>query len=426
MDFTKEIENARKLRADKVAEEARLRAEADTTVERLRGEGVNPLTNAKAFEEVDAAYLRADTVKGEIAGIDAAIAKTLERVGETADLGKGSSQREAQDVAMRFIQSAEIAALRESGRLNSSGARVDTAPVEVLTREEFVENVRLRTTVDNTSGSGGGLIWSDRLSAVVGIPLRRVRFLDLISIDTTDSDTIEYARETTHTDAAAGTAFGTALPESAYGFTKDSTTVKRVGHWVPATKGALADAGQLRGILNRNLLGGYGRELERQVWTGSGSGEELLGFLNNYGGSTQAVGSETYGKYTIAFHKALTLIRLQEIENEPSAMVIHPAAWEKIVLEQDSQGNFLLGRNANGDIPSLWGMVPVITTLAASGTAVLGDWSQVVLWVREGVTVSASDSHSDFFLKGLVAVKAEGRNATAVMQKKAFCKVTGL
>ena len=78
------------------------------------------------------------------------------------------------------------------------------------------------------------------------------------------------------------------------------------------------------------------------------------------------------------------------------------------------------------EINTLWGMAPVVSTLAASGTSVVGDFSQVVLYVREGIVVAASDSHSDFFLKGLVAVKAEGRYASVLLQPKAFCKVTGL
>ena len=95
------------------------------------------------------------------------------------------------------------------------------------------------------------------------------------------------------------------------------------------------------------------------------------------------------------------------------------------MLEKDNDDNYINRRGVT-EINSLWGMTPVVTTLAASGTAVVGDYSQIVLYVREGVVVAASDSHSDFFLKGLVAVKAEGRYASVVLQSRAFCKVTGL
>lgn len=425
MDFETEIKQLRAKRADATTREVTLRSDADTLVEKLRGEGTNPLTDATAFEQVDKAYLRADEVKDEIAGYDRALSRALEIAGEKAAErgpkgGNGTIEtREAATIAQRFMAHDQIVQLRESGALRHD-ARVETAPIQVLTRDEFMDGLRLRTTIDNSSGSAGGLIWSDRRpNLVVPIPQRRVRLLDVISIDSTDSDTIEYVRETTHTDAADGTPYGTALPESAYGYTKDNTTVVRVGHWVPATKGALADAGQMRGIIDRNLMQGQTREIERQVWNGGG-GNDLTGFLGQVT-NTQARGSDSYHD---AFHKSITKLRLLEID-DPTAFVINPTDYETIVLEKDNANNYINRRGVT-EINSLWGMTPVVTTLAASGTAVVGDYSQIVLYVREGVVVAASDSHSDFFLKGLVAVKAEGRYASVVLQKRAFCKVTGL
>ena len=60
MDFETEIKQLRAKRADATTREVTLRSDADTLVEKLRGEGTNPLTDATAFEQVDKAYLRAD------------------------------------------------------------------------------------------------------------------------------------------------------------------------------------------------------------------------------------------------------------------------------------------------------------------------------------------------------------------------------
>jgi HK97 family phage major capsid protein len=86
----------------------------------------------------------------------------------------------------------------------------------------------------------------------------------------------------------------------------------------------------------------------------------------------------------------------------------------------------LFGGPQVGGTLTLWG-VPVITTpLIAAGTALVGDFKQAILWAREGVTVTASTEHADFFIKNLVAVLAEGRWAFGVPRPAAFCKVTGL
>lgn len=427
MDLETEIGQLRSQLATTKNEEARLRSEADTLVSNMRDSGVNPLADAEAFDKVDAAYLAADKLRDDIAATQTRIARALEITGERADDAKDSvERREARTFISRLTESQEFMRLRE-GRVLTSSASVQMNPVEIQTREEFMEGLRLRTTVDNTSGSGGGVIWSDRLqNLIVPMAQRRVRLLDMITVGTTDTDTVEYVRQTTNTDAAAGTAYGTALPESAYGWTKDSTTVKRAGHWVPATKGAIADSAQLETLLRSRLAPGHLRYLESQVWNGNGSGENLVGILDSSRSSvqTQARGSLSYHD---VFHKAITKVRVANLydDYEPTAFVITPQDYESLVLEKDLDNNYINHRGVS-EISTLWGLTPVVTNLATSGTALVGDFSQAMLWVREGVAISMSDQHSDFFLKGLVAIKSEGRVAFDVMEEAAFVKVTGL
>ena len=47
-------------------------------------------------------------------------------------------------------------------------------------------------------------------------------------------------------------------------------------------------------------------------------------------------------------------------------------------------------------------------------------------WTRSGIVVQASNSHSDFFVKNLVAIRAEQRGLLTVYRPSAFAKVTGL
>lgn len=427
MDLENELNQLRKELDEKKGEETRLRAKADGLVEDKRKAGVNVLADATAFEEVDKAYLEADRLRDEIVETQSRITRALQFAGQRVAEGKDDLKtREAVRIIERLTGSEEFARLRSSRVLETSGS-VQMNPVEIREREEFIHDLRQRATVTNASGSGGGVIWSDRLeNLIVPMMARRVRLLDMITIGTTDTDTVEYVRQTTKTDAAAGTAYGTALPEAEYGWTKDSTTVKRAGHWVPATKGAIADSAQLETLLRTQLTPGHLRYLESQIWNGNGSGENLVGILDSSrsGVQTQARSSDTYHD---VFHKAITKVRVANLfdDYEPTAFVITPGDYEKLVLEKDLDGNYLNGRGVS-EITSLWGLTPVVTNLAASGTALVGDFSQAYLWVREGVSVSMSDQHSDFFLKGLVAIKSEGRVAFDVMEEAAFVKVTGL
>lgn len=430
MDLEKDIIDLRTQINTAKSEQARERAAADSIVAGLRESGVNPLTDKDAFEKVDAAYMRADELSDTVNDLQNRLGRALSIVGEKASESKSTVEtREAAGIAARLIESEQLARLRSSGQLTQENARVAMDPVSIATREEFMEMLRLRTTVDNSSGSGGGVIWSDRLeNLIVPMAARKPRLLDVITVGSTDSDTVEYVRQTTLTDAAAGTAFGTALPEAAYGWTKDSTTVKRGGHWVPATRGALADSAQLTTLLNSSLVEGHLRYLENDIYAGAGTGQNLLGFTDGSRAfQAQAKGSETYGSYHNVFHKAITKVRVANLDQDyfPNAFLINPVDYEKIVLEQDANGNYLLGRDAS-ELRTLWGLTPIVTNLQASGTAWVADFTQAMLWIREGMSVAASSDYSDFFLKGLVAIKTESRQAFDVLKEEAFVKVTGL
>jgi hypothetical protein len=71
--------------------------------------------------------------------------------------------------------------------------------------------------------------------------------------------------------------------------------------------------------------------------------------------------------------------------------------------------------------------MPVIsTTYLAAGTMLTGDfarWSR--LMYRLGLGIKISDSHSDWFIKGILAIRAEMRVALYAPRGAAFCKITG-
>jgi HK97 family phage major capsid protein len=425
VDLEKEIRDAQSKLAAAKNEEASLRSKAQKLVEEKRAAGVDLLGDKEVFDEIDAAFTHADAKRDEVAALQAKISKALGWAAEKV-FDSGTEGSEARTIVARLAQTPQFKLLQS--RVEQGGARAAVMdPVTISTRDELLQGLRLNATVDNTDGSGGGLIWSDRKSDLVPIPQRRVRLLDVITVGTTDSDTIEYVREDVVDDNVTGQPYGTSLTEAEYGWTKDTTTVKRRGHWIPATEGALMDAGQLQTLLDNRLAAGVQRDTEQQIWNGNGTGENFLGILAAARAAEQQsvpAGTETYSRLHNQIHRALTKIRLANLDGDyyPNAFVINPVDWEALVLERDANGNYVHGGGMN-EPGTVWGIRPVVTNLAASGTSVVGDFTQAVLWVRSGVAVSASNQHSDFFLKGLVALKAEYRAAFAILQKSAFVRV---
>ena len=68
-----------------------------------------------------------------------------------------------------------------------------------------------------------------------------------------------------------------------------------------------------------------------------------------------------------------------------------------------------------------------LTPSIVAGTALVGAFAtQSQVFRKGGIRVEASNSHQDFFIKNLVAIRAEERLALAVYRPGAFGKVTGL
>ena len=113
----------------------------------------------------------------------------------------------------------------------------------------------------------------------------------------------------------------------------------------------------------------------------------------------------------------------------PDAIVMNPLNWATIaLLKIDLRANtWRAARSCPGRTPTLWGLPVVLTPVQPAGTAWVGAFKQSCqLFRRGGVRVEASNSHQDYFIKNLVAIRAEERLALAVYRPQAIGSVTAL
>jgi HK97 family phage major capsid protein len=292
--------------------------------------------------------------------------------------------------------------------------------------------------------SGGAFITPTQYGPVTDlVGARELTLRDLITVGATDSDTVEYVRITGRTNNAAPVPEATSSgqpaaynaptageltaggykPESGLALERVSTTVKTLAHWMPITKRAASDAGQVRTLVDNFLTIGLDEKLEDQIIGGSGAGENFQGILN---AGIMTVGSA--GTDLDAIVDAIRLVRVTG-RRRPTAIVMHPNDWFSagFLLAKDTAGNYLLGGPGAGvEAQALWGLRVVVSEAMTENTALVGDFRQAVLWEREGVTLSMSDSHLDFFTRNLLAVLAERRAAFGTLDSQAFATVTAV
>lgn len=310
----------------------------------------------------------------------------------------------------------------EGGRFPVGQAQIQSPRVEVksflLSRQDA-----LKTLITGAgSTSAGPLVFPDFKPLVDIFYARPLTVRDIITVGETSSDTVEYVRVGTPTNAAAPVAEATATagasgakPESALPMARVSETVKTVAHWIPATNRALADAPQLRTLIDNFLRYGLEEELEDQILTGDASGENFDGVLHVSGTTPQAFDTDILKTTRKARTKVRTVGRAK-----PTAYVMNPLDWEAIDLLQDNEARYYYGGPMNPGSPRLWGLPVVESEGMIQGTTVVADWKLAILWDRMQTAISMSNSHSDFFTRNLVAILAEFRAAFGVIRPAAF------
>ena len=317
--------------------------------------------------------------------------------------------------------------------------------VKGLQSSPFAADMKALVT-GSSSTSGGAFVVNDRYAPTIDlVGERELTVYDLVTKGSTTSDTVEYVRVTGKTNnaapvaeattSAAPTAPGTAgalvnavgggyKPESGLDLEVVSTTVKTIAHWIPITKRAASDAGQIRTLIDNFLRYGLAEELEDQMLTGNGTGENFAGILNS---GISTVGSA--GTDIDAIVDAIRTVRVTG-RRRPNALVIHPNDWFStgFLTAKDTSGKYLISDPAASvdQLNQLWGLRVVVSEGVTENTALVGDFRQAVLWEREGVNVMVSDQHADFFIRNLLAILAEMRAAFGVLDPQAFCSVTAV
>jgi HK97 family phage major capsid protein len=279
--------------------------------------------------------------------------------------------------------------------------------------------------------SAGALVESERTGIYEPLGRYPLTIRQLIDVRTTGSDTVEFVRQTQQVTQAAPVAESNITtptgatgeitgekPEATIRFERVTETVKTIAVWIPATKRALSDASQLRGLVDSELRDDLAEELESQLLTGDGAGENFTGLANT--ASTLAQAFDT--NIAVTARKALTNL-LVNGKTMPSGWVLNPVDWEAFDLLQDDQGRFYWGGPMAMGPRTLWGSPVAQGFFQTAGLGWLANWMKAVLWDREQGSISVSDSHSDFFIRNLVAILAELRAAFGVIRPSAFVEV---
>jgi len=410
-------------------------------------------SNSDERRDVEAKLKAIELLKGELAEVEANI--KVEQDVNDVSRGLGSAEPSVSEsngggarvkfepppwgyppqvktMGEQFIESKAFQDVHSSWK---EGQRIEfnTGAVSMATKGTLLEGTGA------TPGTGGALAAPvpQVVPGVVEKLFQPLTVADLLAQGTTNSNTLRYVVEGTATSGATGVAEGGLKPESTLAVSTVDEPVKKIATSLTVSDEMLEDAPALQSYINGRLSLFIRIEEERQLLLGGGT-NDLVG-LNGRSGVNIYSGGTAAGNKAVQIFKALNGTRGSALL-EPDGIIMNPSDWETIRLLTDSAGQFFGGGpfqgpygngqsvNASGQISGvtdyLWNKPVVVTTAIGAGTAFLGSFQAAAqVFRRSGISVEASNSHSNYFELNLIKIRAEQRLALAVYRPSAFTRV---
>lgn len=261
----------------------------------------------------------------------------------------------------------------------------------------------------NYTGGTAGL-QSNLIGIVGGAPrLRHVR--DLLRQTTMSGSSLPVLKDAGGEGAPAPTTEGTLKPKMDFDLAEASAKAETIAGIVVFSKQFLDDVPSAQSWLVQKMIEAYMNAEDNQLLNGNGTSPNLSG-MNNAGNFTAAT-SAASDNDVVQLVKGI--IQLRSLERNPTGIIINPADYGSILLNQSSgSGVFDLPNyisvNAFGQVTILG--VPVIDTTAQTvGTYDVIDNAGSILAFRQNTTVEFFDQDGTNVQYNKITARVESRIA---------------
>jgi len=324
---------------------------------------------------------------------------------------KGTDDDTDTPLGERFMKSDAYQRFLKSGT-PGQGSPILIDTVRIGSIKEFFSNRKAGLTTDVAR------IQPTRVPTVDLVDRPQLSLLDLISRGQTGGN-FEYVQIVSVRRNAAIVAESTSGTDDNLKPISDLTTaiadakVYTYADGYEVTNQLLADAPAFATYMDNELRYSLDGVVEDKLLHGSGVNGEPKGLFNTSGvQELEFTGAEPID-FVKAVRKGITKVtRLQG--GRVDAVLINPEDEEAIDLMQDGNERFY-GQGPFGTGPAtLWGRARVLSEAVEAGSFILGDFKQIALLDREGLSIQAFNQHKDFAQRNRTYVRAELRAAQVV------------
>ncbi len=377
------------------------------------------------------------------------IAEAVKNIAEVGEMVKGNAETvKGITETVNGLKNDNEAIRRELMALQQSNSTVETKsePMdagtqfvksadyhEFLTRAKKDKNASYRfdikaaapeTTQASNSYSRTAFALPGHLGLVTD-PRQALNIADLfgrIQIASNSYEFIRYAYKTTETATGpAPVAEGAAKPESNYGGTIQTGTIKTMATWTKLTEQMIADDSNIVNFINDDMPYQLAKVIEYQILRGDGSSGNFSG-LNQSGNYHNYISGITFESDDTVIDLVLRVKSAMEAAGVTNVMLLlNPSDWCKVLTAKNVNKDYLIPGIVDVPSKTIWG-VPVVTNpFVEAGKFYLGNFAEAGKIVeREDLSIEM-DREQDDFTKNLMTLRVERRLDFAVMQPKAVC-----
>lgn len=258
----------------------------------------------------------------------------------------------------------------------------------------------------------GQIPQADREGGITRVSVRNPFILQLVNVGSITSTLWEWVQQSGKEGGAAMTAEGATKSQADFDLVLASAAVRKVTAYVKVSKEMLDDIPLMESEINQELTELIQLEIDTQVLSGDGTGQNLTGILENavaFAPGTFATGQAN--AVDEANNQDVLRIAINQIaiaHFNANFIVMHPSDAAAMDLQKASDGHYVLPPFSTAANTIIKG-IPIVTNVGMTeGDYLVGDFTKSGVRFREGLTFDVG-YESDDFIKNFVTILAEAR-----------------
>lgn len=365
---------------------------------------------AEAKSAVETGEKSADDLKGAITELETVQAQ-IKAAEEAEALMKGL-KKHVEEKADKEVE--------EKAMPRTLGENFVEAIKKLTIEKKFDLNVpAFKAATDTQTSPAGAVDFATTFDRTV-VEAARVPLVvrDLFGAENISGSTLVYLVEGAIQGAPAVTAEGAEKPQIHFADpTAKTVSLAKIACHIKESDEYINDYPFLASAINGRLLYELGLVEQNKLVT------DLL--------ATSGIQTGTYAANATASDIADEILHAaMDVQNNSGfaadAILINPADWYTLRVGKDGDYRYYGGGYFGGqNVQNLWGINVCVSSAVAAGTIVVGAFKTCASVVgKGGVSVEATNTNEDDFVKNLMTIRAEERLALAVRRPAGFKKLT--